>query len=172
MLRLFQALAVALIAASAPVTAAHAEEKSVFVYDFELEDTSLDGAMIGTTDAEFARLKSIAERLREHYDAHPAWQIVRDDATIQKGREANLQSCGHCDVKNGKALGVDVVVTGVVQKVSNLILSITIYARSTETGELVAVAGTDIRGNTDESWQRGLDWLARNRLDLIAKKKG
>ncbi len=26
------------------------------------------------------------------------------------------------------------------------------------------VMGADIRGNTDETWSRGLSWLVRNRL--------
>ena len=39
-----------------------------------------------------------------------------------------------------------------------------IFVRDTKTGDNVAVAQADMRGDTDESWNRTLDWLVRNRL--------
>ena len=54
--------------------------------------------------------------------------------------------------------------TGVVQKVSNLILNINLYLRDVHTGRLVTAASADMRGNTDESWSRAMDYLLRNRL--------
>jgi hypothetical protein len=52
----------------------------------------------------------------------------------------------------------------VVQKVSNLILSLNIYLRDARTGRLVTSMSADFRGNTDESWQRTASYLLRNRL--------
>jgi hypothetical protein len=52
----------------------------------------------------------------------------------------------------------------VVQKVSNLILNISIYLRDVHSGQLITAMSADMRGNTDESWSRTLDWLIRNRL--------
>ncbi|MGF6306682.1 hypothetical protein ABIB82_000829 [Bradyrhizobium sp. i1.8.4] len=54
--------------------------------------------------------------------------------------------------------------TGVVQKVSNLILNTNLYLRDVHTGQLVAAVSADMRGNTDESWSRATDYLVRNRL--------
>jgi hypothetical protein len=51
-----------------------------------------------------------------------------------------------------------------VQKVSNLILNINVYMRDAESGRMTFARSVDIRGNTDESWQRGLDYLLRNYL--------
>ena len=51
-----------------------------------------------------------------------------------------------------------------MQKVSNLILNINIYVRNVETGKMVSAASADIRGNTDQSWKRGVSYLVRNRL--------
>jgi uncharacterized protein YeeX (DUF496 family) len=51
-----------------------------------------------------------------------------------------------------------------VQKVSNLILNINIYVRDASSGATIAAMSADMRGNTDESWSRTLDWLVRNRL--------
>ena len=43
-----------------------------------------------------------------------------------------------------------------VQKVSKLILNINVEVRSVATGETVCVKSVDIRGNTDETWLRGV----------------
>jgi Protein of unknown function (DUF2380) len=36
--------------------------------------------------------------------------------------------------------------------------------REAESGKLMRVMSVDIRGNTDETWLRGLRWLLSNRL--------
>ena len=77
---------------------------------------------------------------------------------------SNLQACGGCDIRLAEELGADLAMTGVVQKVSNLILNINIFLRDVHTGKLVAAASTDMRGNTDESWTRATSYLVRNRL--------
>jgi len=48
--------------------------------------------------------------------------------------------------------------------VSNLILNINVVARDVTTGRVIGAGSVDIRGNTDESWSRGLSYLLRNRL--------
>jgi hypothetical protein len=57
-----------------------------------------------------------------------------------------------------------------VQKVSNLILNMTVSIRDASSGRIVAAMSADMRGNTDESWSRTLDWLVRNRL--LAPRSG
>jgi Protein of unknown function (DUF2380) len=61
-------------------------------------------------------------------------------------------------------IGAELAITGTVQKVSNLILNMNIYVRDASTGATIAAMSADMRGNTDESWSRTLDWLVRNRL--------
>jgi hypothetical protein len=61
-------------------------------------------------------------------------------------------------------LGAQLVVIPWVQKVSNLILNINVTILDAATGRVVAGGSVDIRGNTDESWSRGLSYLARERL--------
>ena len=51
-----------------------------------------------------------------------------------------------------------------MQKVSNLILNLNVYVRDARSGAMLRVSSTDIRGNTDEAWQRGVRYLVRNRL--------
>jgi len=39
-----------------------------------------------------------------------------------------------------------------------------IYIRDASSGATIAAMSADMRGNTDETWSRALDWLVRNRL--------
>jgi Protein of unknown function (DUF2380) len=51
-----------------------------------------------------------------------------------------------------------------VQKVSNLILNINLYMEDAASGQMEFAKNVDIRGNTDESWRHGLDYLVRRVL--------
>ena len=68
-----------------------------------------------------------------------------------------------CD-ERGAGLGANWAAWGTVQKVSNLILNINVYMEDAESGKMKFARSVDIRGNTDESWRRGLDYLLRNYL--------
>jgi len=61
-------------------------------------------------------------------------------------------------------IGADLSVTGTVYKISNLILNMMIFVRDAKTGDNVAVMQAEMRGDTDDSWLRAVDWLVRNRL--------
>jgi hypothetical protein len=60
--------------------------------------------------------------------------------------------------------GADWAAWGTVQKVSNLILNINVYIEDARQKKMEFVKSVDIRGNTDESWQRGLDYMLRHYL--------
>jgi hypothetical protein len=143
---------------------AHADPLKVAVFDFELLDTSLQGEVNGPQADEQRRLKDVAEQLRKAL-AGAGKFVVLDIAPVNAAAHAsNLQACGGCDVKYAQQLGADLAITGVVQKVSNLILNMNIYLRDTHSGHLVTAMSADFRGNTDESWSRATSYLLRNRL--------
>ena len=154
-----------LIALTLVVSApAHAEPAKIAVFDFELVDTSLQGEVDGPRADEQRRLREAGDQLRKAL-ADSGKFIVVDIAPVYAAAHAsNLQACGGCDVKYALQLGADLAITGVVQKVSNLILDMNIYLRDTQTGRLVTVMSADFRGNTDESWSRTTSYLLRNRL--------
>ena len=147
-------------------------EPRVAVFDFELIDTSLDGEMKGTSAEEKARLAKLAPMLREKLAASNRYIVVDATPVLQRAQAQNLQACGGCDATLAQEAGADIAVTGTVQKVSNLILNLNIYLRDAKDDRLLQAMSADIRGNTDESWSRGLDWLIRNRLlpDPAAKQ--
>lgn len=140
----------------------------VAVFDFELIDTSLQGELSGPQEAETRRLRELGAQLRGAFENADGFVLADIGPVSAEAAGRNLQNCGGCDRTLAGQVGADWSVTGTVQKVSNLILNINLYVRDVDSGELVQVMSADIRGNTDESWRRGLDWLIRNRLDLGA----
>jgi hypothetical protein len=155
-------LAVVLIVlGSAP---AAAEPPKAAVFDFELLDTSLQGEIRGPQADEQRRLKDITEQLRKGLTDAGKFVVVDISPVNAAAHASNLQACGGCDVQYAQELGADVAVTGVVQKVSALILNMNIYLRDTRTGALIAAMSADFRSNTDESWSRTMSYLLRNRL--------
>jgi hypothetical protein len=141
-----------------------AEQRKIAVFDFELIDTSLQGEVDGPRKDENERLARAAEQLRHALAESGQFQVLDIAPVTDAAHNSNLQACGGCDVKLAEQLGADLAVTGVVQKVSNLILNMNIYLRDVHSGKAVAVMSADLRGNTDESWTRTMGWLIRNRV--------
>jgi uncharacterized protein DUF2380 len=79
-------------------------------------------------------------------------------------RRATSHACAGCDTRLAKRIGAEFAITGTVQKVSNLILNMNIYVRDASSEATIAAMRADMRGNTDETWSRTLDWLVRNQL--------
>jgi hypothetical protein len=143
---------------------AHADPPKVAVFDFELLDTSLQGEVQGPRADEQRRLMDVTGQLRKAL-AESGKYAVLDIAPVNAAAHAsNLQACGGCDVQYAQQLGADLAITGLVQKVSALILNMNIYLRDAHTGRLITAASADFRSNTDESWSRTMSYLLRNRL--------
>ena len=151
-------LAMLLVLSTAPALAAD----RIAVFDPELLDTSGEGVRPDQQQ----RLAMIGQELRQALAASGRYVVV--DIAPQRARLAEgpaLRGCGPCAAEAAEALGAELAVVIVVQKVSNLILSITLSVlEATPSGAHRATYSAEIRGNTDESWQRGLRWLLRNRL--------
>lgn len=153
----------AIITALAPV-AARAQERSAAVFDFELIDTSWADPLKAPDAEHQSRMTQASERLRARLAESGRFKVVDIAPIIKEAHASNLQACGGCDATLADRVGADLSVTGSVHKVSNLILNMIIFVRDAKTGGNVAVAQADMRGDTDESWLRAVDWLVRNRL--------
>jgi hypothetical protein len=141
-----------------------AQERSAAVFEFELTDTSRDNQLAPHDAAHRARLVEVSDRLRKRLAESGRFSVADISPVAKEAEASNLQSCGGCDVSLASKIGADLAITGMVYKVSNLILNMMIFVRDARTGANVAVAQADMRGDTDESWARTLDWLVRNRL--------
>jgi len=87
--------------------------------------------------------------------------------TAARGELANVASirgCNGCELEMARKAGAQLAAYGWVQKVSNLILNVNLVIEDVSTGQKLRADSVDIRGNTDESWQRGLKYLIDERL--------
>jgi hypothetical protein len=141
-----------------------AEPPRLAVFDLEMIDTSLEDPTRGLRADDRDRLQRTGDQLRKELGESGKFQILDISPVNAAAHQSNLQACGGCDVKLAQQLDADLELTGVVQKVSNLILNVRVYLRDVHTGKLLAAANADMRGNTDESWSRATRYLVRERL--------
>jgi Protein of unknown function (DUF2380) len=131
------------------------------VFAFELDDTSLQGEMRGQDAGDLVRLGRLDQQLREALVRSGRYTPV---ALPTDPGEPSWWTCDGCEVDSARRAGAKVSMIGWVQKVSNLILNINVVMRDVATGQRIAAGSVDIRGDTDESWTRGLSFLLRNRI--------
>jgi len=158
------ACTIAVLAAGAALAAPASARHATAVFDFELIDTSLEGEVKGPRPDEQRRIVEISTDLRRKLARDEIVTLVDIEPVASRAHETHLQNCGGCDREFAAQLGAKLSITGTVQKVSNLILNMNIYVRDVASGRVIAAMNADMRGNTDESWSRTLDWLVRNRL--------
>jgi hypothetical protein len=148
------------------VCAAAAQPKSLALMDFELIDEQRAFATEQVRRDDERRLKLATAELSRQLQARGMYRVL-DQAPaaklIEKLRASyDLRQCNGCEIDIGKALGAERIGLCWVQKVSNLILNINIEVKDVGTGDTVYARSVDIRGNTDESWLRGVRRLVDN----------
>jgi len=126
-------------------------------------DTSTEGEINGVREDETARVAMIEDYIAEALEAGGLTLVDLAPVQEELDRTMNPAKCNGCDVRMARELGARYSIVSEVQKVSNLILAINIYVRDADDGGQVAGQAVDIRGNTDDSWQRGARYvLTRN----------
>lgn len=117
--------------------------------------------MRGLDAGDQARLHHLDSQLREALARSGRYT----PEAVPTGPETpTLWTCDGCEVELARKANAKVSVIGWVQKVSDLILNINVVMRDVATGQRIAAGSVDIRGDTDESWTRGLSYLLRNRI--------
>lgn len=131
-------------------------------FGFHLINTSLEP----TTPIEAQRILRLDDLLREKLAASNRFRLIGIPPDTNKKIAAgpDIGSCNGCERDFAKRVGADWAAWGTVQKVSNLILNINLYMEDVGTGKMEFVKSVDIRGNTDESWRHGLDYMLRHYL--------
>lgn len=164
------AIAVSFVCTLSPIAQVNAAETAtgnlrLAVFNIELQDASHEGAIDGERPDQVARLKLISDELRSLIRESGRFEIVDiDTARSEIEKKGPLIYCNGCDRKIAQNLGADMALTGLVYKVSNLILEIHLYVRDVESGNILAKMSSSIRGNTDESWLHGIRWMFKHRL--------
>jgi hypothetical protein len=140
------------------------DRKPAVLFPFVLEDSSLQGQVQGPMSDEQGRLMALNRQLRDAVAGSGCCTVLDPAPVMRDARNLHPVDCNGCELDLARSVHAAVAVTGWVQKVSNLILNINLVARDVQTGKVVSAGSVDIRGNTDESWSRGLSYLLRNRL--------
>jgi hypothetical protein len=161
-MRAFIIFLLLMLTGSSPLRAAEAPRLAVF--DLEMVDTSLEDPTRELRADDRDRLQRTGEQFRKELGESGKFRILDISPVNAAAHQNNLQACGGCDVKLAQQLDADLEMTGMVQKVSNLILNIRVYLRDVRTGRLLAAVNADMRGNTDESWSRTTRYLVHERL--------
>lgn len=133
----------------------------VAFFGFQLINTSLQS----TAPEEAQRIRSLDDTFQRKLNASGRFKLIAiphdlDDAIAA----ASIANCNGCERDFALKAGADLAAWGTVQKVSNLILNINVYIEDAKAKKMLFVKSVDIRGNTDKSWQRGLDYLLRHYL--------
>jgi hypothetical protein len=158
------ALLCALLAALTPARLEAASLKAAF-FPFEFIDSGQGLSGSAPPAEEAARLARAGDLLKQRLTASGPYEPVDLKGVSQAiaGSPA-LRDCERCANEIAHSAGAEIAIVGYVQKVSNLILNINIRISNADSGQVLAAASADIRGNTDESWTRGVEWLVKNRL--------
>jgi hypothetical protein len=153
-----------------PAQAHGAELKTIAILDFDLVD---DQHELSPATVEYQRLRAIRDQLQEEFsnsrlyrvvDLRPASELIKKYQS-----ETQLHTCNGCELDIARSLHADRVLIGWVQKVSNLILNINIQIEDAATGTVLLNKSVDLRGNTDETWRRGISFLVRS---MVEKNQG
>jgi hypothetical protein len=157
---------VAFAGGAAPAAAAgpSAPAKSVALLSVQFLNDHED--LEPTTAAERVRVALIESVFKAKLQASGRYRFVAipPEAAAKIAAGPEVGACGGCEFGYGKELGVGAVAWIVVQKVSDLILNINVYMADVAAHKLTFVHSVDIRGDTDESWTRGVTYLVKNYL--------
>lgn len=152
-----------IILALLAATGAQAQEKVAF-FGLTLLDTSLQMNTSDINPDELARIATLEAMVADRFIQEGYVLVDIEPARDQIDRVANVAKCYGCDTRIATDLGADYALVGEVQKVSDLILAMNLQLRDADTGEMVKGGVVDIRGNTDDSWQRGMRYILKNRF--------
>jgi hypothetical protein len=146
----------------AKMTAADQTPPRVAFFGFQLINTSLQP----TTPEETQRIRMLDDMFQQKLDASGRFKIVSVPSGLRDriAVAPEISNCNGCERDFAVEAGADWAAWGTVQKVSNLILNINVYMEDARANKMEFVKSVDIRGNTDESWQRGLNYMLSHYL--------
>ena len=156
------------------LVASHASAaEKIAIFPFDLRDVSQEGEVVPQYQPEdLRRLKVVADELKTLMEKSGRYEVV-DMAPYAADIEAAspFSKCNGCEVEIAKKAGANLAVTGYVDKLSDALISLQLFARDTATGKVTKAMSAEIRGNTDELWLHGIRWLWRNRFNVEAKSE-
>ena len=167
--------AVALVAACLPLRAQAVATspgplRSLVVLDFELVDDANNPL---TKAAQVQRLRNATEQLQRELAERRLYRVVEPAPSHElqrtlRNQQEYLYRCDDCADQVGKQLGVELVMSTWVQKVSELILNVNVQIYDVKAQQVMFSKSVDMRGNDDVSWSRAVRFLVR---DMAEKRE-
>lgn len=124
-------------------------------------DTSTEGDVNGVRADETARLKLVEKTIRERFETEGFTVLDNGPIAAELENTVNPANCYGCELRMAQKLEADYVLVGVVQKVSNLIISMNLVMRDVATKQVLRGRAVDVRSNTDASWLRGMRYILK-----------
>lgn len=153
-----------------PSVMAEPQPRTLAIFRCEMFDTSGASNPIQKAEEE-SRLDRTTRAFVNGYDSSPLYTTIDgaqasslDSPYARLAEEGLVSTCNGCEAKLAKAIGATHSLGCLVHKVSNLIMSITVYMRDAQTGKILEQHSADLRGNSDQSWERTAAWLLKNRV--------
>lgn len=165
-------LAAMLAALATPVSAG--QRLAIFPFDMSIPKSEEDffRGVSGPSPAEQNRLSMAEAELQKQLGEDPRYEIV-DLAPLKEeiSKARPIYECNGCEIDIAAKAKADLVMTSVVDKISETHLSLTVALIDVAESKLIKNSSVLIQGNTDESWMHGVRWLVRNRLRAEEEKK-
>ena len=142
---------------------ADGQKMKAVVFDFEMADTSGEGEL----PEHPARIQLVTQLLKDLLVERGNFEIISIEPAkelIQK--RSPLRRCNGCETKIASQLGGDYAFLGRIHKVSTLIMAVAISVTDTHRNVPIRAVRVGIRGDTDESWTRGVRYIVKNKLNL------
>ncbi len=165
---LTMAIAVMTVASAA---ASAGQRLAIFPVDMSMPASEEDyfRGVTGPTPAEQARLEMVQSEFGKLLTAGGRYDLVdlgplKDEIAAARP----ISECNGCEIDLAAKAKADLVMTALIDKISETHLSLNVSIADVAKGKLVNSASVLIQGNTDEAWMHGVRWLVRNRLQAEA----
>jgi hypothetical protein len=159
------ALLSSVVIAASAVRAETAPPVKIAVFDFELEDYSAGGGVIGETPEDIAQLKRATDEARQLLAQSGRYTLVDvGHADAEPAKAHSLRNCSGCEADIAHKLGADQSFVGVVARSSRTEYAVGFQIRDARDGSMVFKQQTDLRMGTNDSWNRGVIRLMKNTL--------
>lgn len=145
-------------------------ERTVAFFGLYMNDTSsqstVQSALIPAERSaeETARIAMIETMARTRFTEEGFTLLDITPVASDLDRIVNPANCYGCDQRMAEKLGAEFILVGEITKVSDALLAINLQLRDGATGALVKAGAVDIRGNTDDTWRRGMRSILNNRI--------
>jgi hypothetical protein len=148
-----------------PSRAAESNQVKIAVFDFELDDRSAAGGMIGADAIDAENLKKATEEARQRLAASGRYTLVETGTVAGQPISAGgIQGCNGCEAAFARKLGADQSIYGVFARVSRTEYTLQIIVRDAQTGAILSNAFSGLRMGANYAWPRTVTSMLDNKI--------